>query len=442
MIVTVERKLQNGDQILIGESVSIQFVFEVPSDSPAPFSESGSEALTGAPDYSNSGQEPSADLDAPSRSRVTMFVAAIAGIVLVGAAVLFAARSFAGSEAEVRILSPETGATIRGPVRIRVEVEQPADIDEVTYLLDGVEFASAGNPPFEATLDPAQLDNRVRNLGSGNHVLTATVQDKRGNKSLQPDTIYLAFDINSGPAGTGTAADSINDKRIDGSSPPAGLPDVASLSRNLAATISGRGWYDFDPQFASEIRKRTADYRTDVMPDASRYRRQIGNAFNSKGLPLAIGFVMAMSESRFREEALDSTSEQKVGLWRVPRQLAVEQGYVLREESSADLKDPKRSAEIAAAYIDDLVNAFGGTESFMYAIACYGKPLSLAAAMRARLEEVDPEGTDRRDFWKMVRVGVIPQDAADRVVRFFAAGIVAENPGTFGLKTTPISALY
>lgn len=88
----------------------------------------------------------------------------------------------------------------------------------------------------------------------------------------------------------------------------------------------------------------------------------------------------------------------------------------------------KRSAEIAAAYINDLVNAFGGMDNFMYAIACYGMPLSQAAKVRARLEEIDPGATDRKDFWRMVRSGVVARDGADRVAKFFAAGIVGENP--------------
>jgi hypothetical protein len=217
---------------------------------------------------------------------------------------------------------------------------------------------------------------------------------------------------------------------------------LASLARNLAATISGRGWYEFDRQFTDEIRRRTADYRIDVMEDASRYRRQVGNAFNSKGLPPAVGFVLAISESRFRENGSNSKSTDTIGFWQVPRQIALEQGYISSDESPLALKDPKRSAEIAAAYMNDLVNAFGGIDSFMYAVACYGIPLSQAAAVRTRLEEVDPNASIRKDFSRMVRAGVLPRDGTDRVARFFAAGIVAENPRSFGLASSPLSSLY
>jgi len=240
----------------------------------------------------------------------------------------------------VRVLSPETGSTIRGPQTIRIEAEEPKENDQVIYLLDGVEFASAEYPPFEVTLDPAQLGTKVRNLGSGNHVLTVTVQDKEGNQKPQSDTVLLAFDTSDTPADN-------RDLKKPGDEPdqkpimqgtPSSQSDVIPLSRNLAATISGKSWYDFDAQFADEIRRRTGDYLINVMDDASRYRRQIGSAFNSKGLPPAIGFVMALSESRFKEDAAQQpvgSAEQKIGFWQVPRQIALEQGYILPDDSAS-----------------------------------------------------------------------------------------------------------
>ena len=103
----------------------------------------------------------------------------------------------------MRVLSPETGATVRGPQRIRVEAEEANEIEEVIYLIDGVRVASSDYPPFEVTLDPAELKTKVRNLDSGNHVLTLTVQDKDGNNIPQPETILLAFDSGPDPAETG-----------------------------------------------------------------------------------------------------------------------------------------------------------------------------------------------------------------------------------------------
>jgi hypothetical protein len=108
-------------------------------------------------------------------------------------------------------------------------------------------------------------------------------------------------------------------------------------------------------------------------------------------------------------------------------------------ESESVLADPKRSAEIAAAYVKYLDGLFG-REDFMYAIACYGMPLPQAGEIRTRLEQQsDPSG--RRDFWRMVEIGIIPRDAADRVIKFFAAGVVGENPQSFGLRPERLSSL-
>ncbi|HEX5733768.1 MAG TPA: FHA domain-containing protein [Blastocatellia bacterium] len=442
--VAEERKLSRGDMISIGGVATVAF-------QPDEYSSQADTRIHPESDSAQAAADTDSDLEsartnAPPRTSLWMIVAAVvAGIVLAGGAVMIAAGVFSGSEGTVRVLSPETGATIRGPQRVRVEAEEISEIEEVIYLIDGVRVASSDYPPFEVTLDPADLRRKVRNLDSGNHVLTVNVQDKDGNNIPQPETILIAFD--SGPEPVETIDGKIQDGETGReTSPPvaqSGAADVAALARNLAATISGKSFYDFDAQFTDEIRRRTDAYRVNVIDDASRYRRQIGSAFNSKGLPAAVGFVMALSESRFKEDAMNSLgAEQKIGLWLVPRQIALEQGYITADETAAALKDVKRSAEVAASYINDLVNALGGTDQFMYAIACYGMPLAEAARVRARLEEIDPEATDRRNFWRMVKAGVVPRDAAERVAKFFAAGIVGENPQAFGLGSRPLSSLY
>ncbi|HKA17943.1 MAG TPA: FHA domain-containing protein [Blastocatellia bacterium] len=437
--VRSDKVLENGDQIQVGEVTRIQFVYD------GDLSQSQERIIDQAPDGSieaphGADPEVTQSIIARRPSPVLMIAAVIALIVGIAVGtVLYATNSLGGIDPEIRFLSPETGTTIRGAQPIRVEADGTRDIDEVIYLLDGIEFATAAHPPFEAALDPAQLNTRIRNLTSGNHVLTATIQQKNGKREPQQETIYLAFEMSAPVEDTVASRNDLTSGPSGGSIPNTPSADVASLSRNLAATISGKGWYEFDTQLVDEIRRRTLDYRIDVTSDASRYRRQIGNAFNSKGLPPAIGFILAISESRFKESP---SSTEKFSFWQVPRQIALEQGYVLPEESLGAFSDAKRSAEVAAAYTNDLINTFGGTDNFMYAVACYGISLSQAAIVRTRLEEVDPDSSIRRDFWRVLRSGVLPREALDRVARFFAAGIVAENPKSFGLSSSPLSALY
>ena len=68
----------------------------------------------------------------------------------------------------------------------------------------------------------------------------------------------------------------------------------------------------------------------------------------------------------------------------------------------------------------------------VYAVAAFGMSEGEASQWRDTLP------ADRADFWKAIKT---PQQR-EQVVRFFAAGIVAENPQKFRLKDRPISELY
>jgi hypothetical protein len=94
--------------------------------------------------------------------------------------------------------------------------------------------------------------------------------------------------------------------------------------------------------------------------------------------------------------------------------------------------DQKCSAIVASMYMKFLVvDLFSG--DYLYAVATYGLPPKEAAQFRDQLPP------DRRDFWKVLKSA----EQRDRVVRFFAAGIVTESPQRFGLgQEKPLSNLY
>ena len=204
------------------------------------------------------------------------------------------------------------------------------------------------------------------------------------------------------------------------------------LTRLLATSITGKSTYVFNPQMTAKIAARTRDYQVDVSNEAMAYRLEIERAFsNAKGMKPLIGYVMAMSQSKFGR-----SNAGGVGIWQVPPRIA--EVYLQPGEDLSSLAQPKRSAEVAAAYLDELLKKFE-SQDFIYAIACYGLSASSAGEMRQKIEAVDR--TERRDFWKMVEKGVVPPDGAERVIRFFAAGIVGENPAVFGLSSKPFSEL-
>ena len=205
------------------------------------------------------------------------------------------------------------------------------------------------------------------------------------------------------------------------------------MAQRFASQISHKSGYVFAPEFADLIRQRTPEYaRAGGTAGARRHRREVIKAFRDNGLDPLLGFTLAFSQSKFAAETAGG------GLWRVPA--AVAANFLAPNETAAALADPRRSAEVAAAYTKSLINTLE-TDDFTYAIACFGLSIDDAGEMRAKLAAADP--AERRDFWKMVKAGVVPADQVDRVARFYAAGIVAENPATFGSTSEqPFSSLY
>ena len=215
---------------------------------------------------------------------------------------------------------------------------------------------------------------------------------------------------------------------------PAGTAaGIEGLVGKLAGQLSGKGNYIFDPEMISAIAARTGEYRLDVTAQAKAYRLEVDRAFsNAKAMKPLLGHILAMSNSRYGQ-----SRGAGIGVWQIPPNIAQE--YVTQGEDLTALNTPKRSAEVAAAHLQEITTIFS-PEDFMYALACFGQPRSFAGTLNQRLQAIDPN--DRRDFWKQVKAGIVPRDGAEKVVRFFAAGIVGEYPTSFGLASaTPFSEL-
>lgn len=211
---------------------------------------------------------------------------------------------------------------------------------------------------------------------------------------------------------------------------------TANLARLLAGQIAQKSVYHFDPGFVAQINQYINEYRNAAgyYERASQYREAIDREFiNVQGIqPPLIGYVMAMSQTRFVEKPDGS------GIWGLPPSIL--KAYVV-VSSSSDLNDPAVSTRMAAAYMKSLLDIFD-QENFMYAVACYGMTLDEAGQVRTELEKQDPGGQGRYDFWKMKNAGVVQGVQVERVARFYAAGIVGENPAQFSLKEKPLSSLY
>jgi hypothetical protein len=253
----------------------------------------------------------------------------------------------------------------------------------------------------------------------------ATVQPAAASPSQSPEQIAMPSPVESVlPNDVSVAVDAAA---------------VRSMTLQLASQISQKSGYEFRPEFVEMIRLRTSEFTSERSLIAARqYRHAINKSFRDEGLNPLIGYVLAMSRSRFDPIA----GRDGIGIWQFPVAVARSQGYLGKEDKTDKLAVTETSAPIVASYTRQLLSTFE-TDDFMYAIACFGMDLQEAGRLQAQLVAVAPDGRNRRDIMKMIDAGVLSVNQVDTIARFFAAGIVGENPNQFGLSNIqPFSSLY
>jgi hypothetical protein len=147
--------------------------------------------------------------------------------------------------------------------------------------------------------------------------------------------------------------------------------------------------------FVDRILTLTAQYRADVAAGARPYRLEINKAFSDQGLPLPIGYALALSQSHFDASGATSgcsSDPDGVGLWRIPR--AVAQGLHGGQVAGRRLRT--RGARLRWRCVhQDSADAFDNRDDFMYAIACYGRPPAEAGELAWRLDGSAPDAASR-----------------------------------------------
>lgn len=364
-----------------------------------------------------------------------------AGTLVALVCVLFIAFSRPGAKcpSTPRLKGPGPGSVVTGDFTLGISVENRRCVSAVTYQVDGEDVATEVTFPYEVVLNAQTLLRKFP--GQAGHEVTATVEDTRGETRTLGDKLKLTF--GTGPAG-GTVSNVTAEPTAKPEAPepdpgasPAPSATVAATvptpggrheelsgeCEKLARQISGKSGYTFAPEFTSLVEQRLGEYRgVRAYEMASRYRHEINKAFSDQNVSQLIGYIMAFSRSKFDV----NESSQGVGLWQMLPKLARASNYIAQSESDASLKDPKRSAEVAAVYMRSLLTTFE-TEDFMYAVACFGMSVDKAGGVSSKLNEVAPDPAARRDIVKMAKAGVLSPAQVDRVARFFAAGIIGEH---------------
>jgi membrane-bound lytic murein transglycosylase D len=121
------------------------------------------------------------------------------------------------------------------------------------------------------------------------------------------------------------------------------------------------------------------------------------------------------------------------GLWQMTTSTAQSLGLSVGAGVDERL-DPERQTKAAALHLARLLSEFG-EDSFMLVLASYNRGEN---GVRRALRQVaqDPGGfrKDKRDFWHLYRLKLLPEETREYVPRVLAAAIVASNARKYGLS--------
>jgi membrane-bound lytic murein transglycosylase D len=160
-----------------------------------------------------------------------------------------------------------------------------------------------------------------------------------------------------------------------------------------------------------------------------RYWPAILKDFGAMGLPEEMAYV-AWVESGFDPSAQSPAGA--VGLWQMTSSTA--QSLGLTVNSSLDERlDPDKQTQAAARYLARLLSEFG-EDSFMLVLASYNRGEN---GVRRALSQVAREAggfrKDKRDFWHLYRLKLLPEETREYVPKVLAAAIISNNPRKYGL---------
>ena len=425
-----EMLLQDGDTILFGGTSQLGVTID--DGKPAEEEEEADESAE-----SNSVAASTPEETAKSNKTLYLTAGGIVGLAVVFIAVagiVYFVRSSSGCNATAQIVSPDSGETISEAVDVEVKVTNPQCVQKAVFYVGEKEFASSNSEPFTVSLDPKQLPD---DLADGDtYGLKVVLIDKSGARISQSNEIALAFEtLEQKPGKTEVTEANTQTPQTPQTpqNPKVGVIDTQTMVTNLLKQFSGGSKYKLDQEFLVEVNKKTSEYVSEgYFARAMPYKDTINEEYvKEQNLDAPFGYVLAMSRSKFNP----GKQADGEGLWRISKEVLEQNNFSLADNCGAEtLSDPlqKCSTKVSAIYLKYLVlKVFDG--DVIYSVSAVGMSPNDAAAFKATLP------ANREDFWKVIKSA----KQREEIVRFFAAGIVAENPQKFGLKKDrPISELY
>ena len=193
---------------------------------------------------------------------------------------------------------------------------------------------------------------------------------------------------------------------------PASGPTIAPYKSNpIAVKAVDNSIY----LFSDRIRERFSLY----LSRSGKYLELMKEILKSKNIPEDMVFL-SLIESGFNPYAYSVA--RAVGPWQFISSTARRYGLVIdwwRDER----RDPVKSTEAAANYLNDLYEMFG---SWNLAMAAYnaGEGKILRALHRSKSD----------DYWSLLKTRHIRPETKNYVPHFIAASMIAVNPEEFGFK--------
>jgi len=176
-----------------------------------------------------------------------------------------------------------------------------------------------------------------------------------------------------------------------------------------------------------------------VYARASVYAPFIIEAFRARRLPPILGLYIAMNETEYHP-CTKSNVDAK-GLFSFMPGTAERYGLQLTPED--ERCDPRKIAQAAASYLEDLTRRFGqDADAMTLAMLAYNCGESRVGRAIEELKALNLQPTS---FWTILENNArlsVPLGAESRhyTPRFFAAAILGENPQRFGLEIQRLSA--
>lgn len=436
--VSGEKLLKNGDKIVLGGTSRIEFSFEKESENILSAVDEPQEQIVSEDSKDEYVEEQETKIaeesEKTSKMPVMLGVAAVtcglAVVCAVGAVAYYYTRPEPKCDASAVISRPETGDVLKSETPIEVQSENAGCVTRAVFVLDDeLVIDSTDESPFSSRIDPREFPELADGL---NHSLKIILEDEEGNPIGDPGEVLLAFETLATPTPKpdipvepGATPKPVEPKK------EVSLLETQEMAKRLVKQFAGGAEYRFNKQFLQEVQKRTAEYKIEGYSQrAAQYRDAINEAFiKEQNIDPPLGFILAMSRTKF----VPANENGEEGLWRISKELVTANSYDGTCEDKSLTEQTQRCAAIATSVYVKAIDNNIFENDFVYAVAAFGLSTLEASEWKDALPQ------NRQDFWLNVK----EPDRREQIVRFFAAGIVAENPQKFGLKTdVPLSEMY